>query len=96
MRYWLLVDNGVPVSMVLDACAGDVITLWCMGTPQRFGRRGHERALLGHVLNAVRQDGMTVGLLGATPAGKPLYDATGWRTLEEWRLLVNVASAQLA
>jgi GNAT superfamily N-acetyltransferase len=96
MRYWLLVDDDVPVSMVLDARAGDVITLWCMGTPQRFGRRGHGRALLGHVLNAARQDGMTVGLLGATPAGKPLYDATGWRTLEEWRLFVNAASAQFA
>lgn len=94
MRYWMLVEDGVPVSMVLDARAGDVITLWCMGTPQRFGRRGHGRALLGHVLNAARQDGMIVGLLGATPAGKPLYEATGWRTVEEWRLFVNAASVQ--
>jgi hypothetical protein len=96
MRYWMLVEDGVPVSMVLDARAGDVITLWCMGTPQRYGRRGHGRALLGHVVNASRQDGMTVGLLGATPAGKPLYDATGWRTLEEWRLFINATSAQFA
>jgi hypothetical protein len=96
MRYWLLVEDGVAVSMVLDARAGDVITLWCMGTPQRFGRRGHGRALLGHVMDAARQDGVTVGLLGATAAGKPLYDATGWRTLEEWRLFVNATSVQFA
>jgi GNAT acetyltransferase-like protein len=96
MRYWMLVEDGVPVSMVLDARAGDVLTLWCMGTPQRFGRRGHGRALLGHVLNDALQDGVTVGLLGATPAGKPLYDATGWRTVEEWRLFINSASVQFA
>jgi predicted GNAT family acetyltransferase len=96
MRYWLLVEGGLSVSTVLDARAGDVITLWCMGTPQRFGRRGHGRALLAHVMNAARQDGMTVGLLGATSAGKPLYDATGWRTVEEWRLFVNAASVQFA
>ena len=96
MRYWMLVEDGVPVSMVLDARAGDVITLWCMGTPPRFGRRGHGRALLAHVLHAARQDGMSVGLLGATPAGKPLYDATGWRMVEEWRLFVNEASVQFA
>jgi hypothetical protein len=54
------------------------------------------RALLGHVLNAARQDGMSVGLLGATPAGKPLYDATDWRTVEEWRLFVNATSVQPA
>jgi len=96
MRYWLLVEDGVPVSTVLDARAEDVITLWCMGTPERFGRRGFGRALLAHVLHAARQDGMTEGLLGATPAGKPLYEATGWRTVEEWRLFVNAASVQFA
>lgn len=96
MRYWMLVAGDVPVSMVLDARAGDVITLWCMGTPQGFGRRGHGWALLAHVLDAARQDGLTVGLLGATPAGKALYDATGWRTVEEWRLFVNAASVQFA
>jgi predicted GNAT family acetyltransferase len=96
MRYWTLVEDGVSVSTVLDARAGETITLWCMSTPQRFGRRGHGRALLAHVMDAARQDGMTVGLLGATPAGKPLYDATGWRTVEEWRLFVNGASVQFA
>lgn len=94
MRYWLLVEDGVAVSVVLDARAGEAVTLWCMGTPERFARRGYARALLGHVLHAARQDGLRTGLLGATPAGKPLYDATGWRTLEEWRLFVNADTVQ--
>jgi GNAT superfamily N-acetyltransferase len=94
MRFWLLAQDGVPVSMVLDARAGDVVTLWCMGTPPRFGHRGYGRSLLGHVLDAARQDGVTAGLLGATPAGLPLYEATGWRSVEEWRLFLSATSAQ--
>jgi hypothetical protein len=39
-------------------------------------------------------DGVRVGLLGATPAGKPLYDATGWTTLEDWQIFTNRESAQ--
>jgi predicted GNAT family acetyltransferase len=94
MRFWLLVDDGTPVSTVLDARTEDVITLWCMATPERFGRRGYARALLGHVLHAARAEAITIGLLAASPAGKPLYDATGWRTLEEWRLFLRGTSVQ--
>lgn len=94
MRFWLLEDGGEPVSTVLTARLDDAVTIWCMGTPARFGRRGYGRALLGHVLHAAAADGAEVGLLGATPAGLPLYEATGWRTLEEWRLHVNAPSVQ--
>jgi len=93
MRFWL-VEDGTPVSAVLDARSGDAVTLWCMSTPQRFARRGYARALLAHVLHVARAEGAAIGLLGATPAGKPLYDATGWRTLEQWRLFVRGESVQ--
>lgn len=96
MRFWLLVEDGTPVSAVLDARTGDAVTLWCMSTPGRFARRGHARALLAHVLRDARADGRATGLLGATPAGKPLYDATGWCTLEEWRLFVSGESVQFS
>ncbi len=93
MRFWLLHDDGAPVSAVLDARTGDALTVWCMGTPERWARRGYARALLAHMLHDAREAGLAVGLLGATPAGKPLYDATGWQTLEEWRLFVRVDQA---
>jgi GNAT superfamily N-acetyltransferase len=57
-----------------------------MATPARFERRGYGRAVLGHALADAAADGLGVALLGATTAGRPLYDATGWTTLEEWDL----------
>lgn len=42
------------------------------------------------------RDGAEIGLLGATPAGLPLYEATGWRTVEQWRVFTNAASAQFS
>lgn len=35
-----------------------------------------------------------VGLLGPTPARTPLYDTTGWSTLEDWEIYANDDSAQ--
>lgn len=94
MQFWLLYDEGMPVSVVLTAPVDDVVTVWCMGTPARVGRRGYGRALLGHVLHEARTAGARIGLLGATAAGKPLYESTGWRTVEEWRLIANASSVQ--
>ncbi len=90
MRFWLLLDDGIAVSTVLDARAGDAVTVWSMSTPEKHQRRGHGRALLAHVLLAARRDGCTTGLLAASPAGKRLYDATGWHTLEDWRLFTDL------
>ena len=39
-------------------------------------------------------DGVSVGLLGATPAGKPLYDATDWTTMQDWQIYTTSESAQ--
>jgi GNAT superfamily N-acetyltransferase len=94
MHVWLLVDGEQAVSTVMTTIVDDVVCVWCMGTPARFARRGHGRALLGDVLLRAKNAGATIGLLGATPAGRPLYEATGWQTLEEWELFVNAESTQ--
>jgi hypothetical protein len=94
--FWLLEADGVAVSTVMTSQVDDIVSVWCMGTPERFGRRGYARALLAHVLGVAAGQGATFGLLGATPAGKPLYDATGWQTLEDWRLHVNAQSMQFS
>jgi len=67
-----------------------------MGTPQRFGRRGYGKAILASVLDTAREDGAVLGLLGATPAGLPLYEATGWQTQETWDLFTDATSAQFS
>ena len=93
---WLLVDHGVAVSTVLTSIVDDAVCLWCMATPPRFARRGYGRSLLTEVLSKAREQGATIGLLGATPAGRPLYEATGWTALENWPIFTNATSAQFA
>ena len=93
-KVWLLFDDGACVSAVLTIVVEDAVTVWCMATPARCGRRGYGRAILAHALLAAKSEGAVIGLLGATPAGKPLYDSTGWSTLESWRMFTTSASAQ--
>jgi len=93
-KIWLLIADGRAVSTVLTSIVDDAMCIWCMSTPERFGRRGYARALLGDVLLRAQTDEVRVGLLGATPAGKPLYESTGWTTLESWKILTNAGSAQ--
>jgi GNAT superfamily N-acetyltransferase len=94
--FWLLEEDGEPVSTVLAARVEDTVSLWCMATPPRFARRGHGRALLAAVLNWAAEDGAKIGLLGATPAGEPLYRATGWKVIEEWNIHLNAESVQFS
>ncbi|MCU1589406.1 MAG: hypothetical protein JWP11_662 [Frankiales bacterium] len=94
MSIYLLEDEGQAVSTVTVCRTEDVASVWCMGTPERFGRRGYGRALLAAVLQIAYDDGATLGLLGATPAGLPLYEATGWHTEETWDLYTDAVSEQ--
>jgi hypothetical protein len=92
MKIWLLVQDNIAVSCVVTSPIGDAVTVWCMSTPERFARRGYGRAILADVMQRSRADGATLGLLGATPPGEPLYESTGWITLEHWRIFANVES----
>jgi hypothetical protein len=68
----LLEQDGEAVSALMTSRVGDALTLGCMSTPERFGRHGFGRALLADTMARAASDGVKVGLLGATPAGKPL------------------------
>jgi GNAT superfamily N-acetyltransferase len=94
MAVWVLEDNGEAVSTAITSWVDDAVTIWCMATPARFTRRGYARALLAEALLHAYSYGARVGLLSATPAGRPLYEATGWQTLEDWKIHTNGASAQ--
>jgi GNAT superfamily N-acetyltransferase len=94
VKIWLLIDDERAVSTVLTSIVEDAVCVWCMGTPPRCARRGYGRALLADVLARARLEGASIGLLGATPAGRPLYDATGWTTLEGWQLFLSSDSTQ--
>jgi GNAT superfamily N-acetyltransferase len=93
---WLLEQDGEAVSTVTASRDDDVVALWCMGTPARFERRGFGRALLAAVLQDYLTQGVTTGLLAATPAGLPLYEAAGWQHVESWQVFTNAVSAQFS
>lgn len=91
---WLLEQDGTAVSTVTTGVVDDAITLWSMATPPEHARQGYARALLGDIMGRAAADGLTVGLLGSTPAGFPLYASSGWTTVEEWQVFVAGESAQ--
>jgi hypothetical protein len=93
-KIWILDEEDVGVSAVLTSIVDDAVTVWCMSTPERFARRGYGRAILADTLLRAKSGGARVGLLGATPSGKPLYDATGWTTLEQWPMFASAESVQ--
>jgi GNAT superfamily N-acetyltransferase len=91
---WLLYDDEVPVSAVSAAVVDDAVCIWSMATPSRYSRRGYGRAVLSHALyEAYSQGDVATGLLAASPAGRPLYQATGWSELEQWDAFVTAGTA---
>jgi len=88
---WCLVDESRVVCAVVADVVDDAVCIWCMATPAASQRRGYGRALLGDVLARAAARGATTALLGATEAGRPLYDAMGFATLEQWGMHVRSA-----
>jgi len=87
---WILEDDGHAISTAVTRRVNNAITLWNMATSPRFARKGYGRAIMNHALHQAKQKGATVGLLMATDAGKPLYDATGWMGVEDWDVYLKV------
>lgn len=96
LSIWVLEQDGEVVSAVTTTRVEDTVGLWTMATPPVHQRKGYGRALLAAVLTQARNDGAELGLLGATPAGFPLYESTGWEIDEVWDLYVNAPSEQFS
>ncbi len=86
--------EGRPVSTAMTTGAGEVVGIWSMATAPAQQRQGAGRATLAAVMAHHRQRGAGLFYLGATPAGKPLYEAAGFRTVEETPIWVAGRSAQ--
>ena len=87
--------EGTPVSTVWTTRAGPIVGIWCMGTPVEHQRQGAGRALLEYAIAYQYARGATTFYLGATAAGKPLYDHVGFRTLAESPVWVAGNSTQV-
>ncbi len=95
ISFFLASRNGEPHSSVCTTGQGTV-GIWSMATPPELQRRGAGKAaLLGAIAHHLRQ-GAEAFYLIATPAGKPLYDAVGFRTVEEFPIWVSGDTDQFA
>ena len=87
--------EGQPVCTAMTTGAGEVVGIWSMATAPEHQRQGAGRATLAVAMAHHRQ---RAGLfyLGATAAGKPLYERVGFRTAEETPIWVAGQSAQFS
>jgi len=72
-------DDG-PMSAVTVTPTGDTAGISLMATPPQHQRKGFGRALLTQVITDYRSRGVERFHLGATQAGRSLYDSVGF----EW------------
>lgn len=93
IAFFIASKDGVPQSAVTTT-GGQTVGVWSMATPAQWQRRGAGRSVLSAALAHHSAAGAQRFYLIATPAGKPLYDALGFRTVEEFPVLVSGTSAQ--
>ena len=86
--------EGQPVSTVTTTGASEVVGIWSMATPPEHQRQGVGRATLEFAMAHHRARGGRLFYLGASPAGKPLYDHVGFQTVEETPIWVAGQSMQ--
>ena len=96
LTFFLAWDGAQPVSTVMTMRVGSTVGIWSMATSPDRQRQGAGRAVLHHALAHHQAQGPALFYLLATEAGKPLYEATGFRTLAEPAVWLRGHSAQVA
>lgn len=86
--------DGEPICSVTTTGADDVVGIWSMATPPRYQRQGAGRAALDWVIAHHLARGATTFYLGATEAGKRLYDQIGFVTVDELAIWLSGQSTQ--
>lgn len=88
ISFFLASKDGEPYSAVTTTTGGTVVGIWSMATPENRRRQGAARAALLAAIEHHRRLGATTFYLIASAAGKPLYDAVGFKTVEEFPIWV--------
>ena len=86
--------EGDVLSSVTITRHGDVVGVWAMGTMAAAQGKGIGRALLSTVMASEREGGAEAFYLGATPAGRPLYERLGYRTVFSAEVWVRGETSQ--
>lgn len=77
-----------PMSAVATTGIHATIGIWSMSTPPEKQRQGAGRAVLLAAMDFHRQRGAETFYLCATPAGKPLYESLGFKTVDDLAIWV--------
>lgn len=96
VRVWLLEQDGQATSTATTIVVDDVLTVWCVGTPERHRGNGYARALVNGAVAAALRNGARLGIGAVTPAGLPFWESLGGRVLEDWQIYTNSASSQFS
>ncbi|WP_374579151.1 GNAT family N-acetyltransferase [Phenylobacterium sp.] len=76
-------SDGTPMCTVSVTPTGETAAISLMATPPEHQRKGMGRALLSHVIDDYRRRGVTRFHLGATEAGRPLYESLGFELVAD-------------
>jgi GNAT superfamily N-acetyltransferase len=97
-RQGLLADNvaafiaeldGEPVGISMAIVSRGVAGIYWVGNLKQARGRGIGRAVTAAATNAGFDLGANLASLQASPMGKPIYEAMGFRTLFDYRLLMS-------
>ena len=89
VEFFLASKEGEPYSAVTTTAGGADVGIWSMATSPSRQRQGAGRAALVAAIEHHRGLGATTFYLIATPAGKPLYDSIGFKTVDEFPMWVT-------
>ncbi len=78
-RHYLAYAEGEPASCATILISNGIAGVWNVGTLRPYRRRGLASALLHHALSEAAADGYIASTLIASPMGRPLYEAMGYR-----------------
>ena len=81
---YALYKAGEVVSIVTAVPQGDYVGIWSMATPPAHQKQGFGAELLKYVMKRHKELGGKDFALGATEAGKVLYDKLGWEVIEHF------------
>jgi GNAT superfamily N-acetyltransferase len=85
---YLAEESGSPVATFRGTVAHDHVSLFSISTLPSHRRRGFARAAINAVLFDAYACGVRTALLHGSPAGKPVYESIGFKTVENWRIHV--------
>jgi len=94
LGFYVAYRGDVPMSGVCTSGAGSTVGIWTMSTPPEKQRQGAGRAVLVAAMQDHLRRGAETFYLIATPAGKPLYDSLGFKTVDELSIWLVGESSQ--